>query len=88
MISAQVISFIQSNLLRDRTASIGPHDSLIELGLLDSMGLMRILQFLEAQTGVRIPGHYVTPEHFRSAAAIAEMIEQIRGEPAVAGDGA
>ena len=85
MFRSRLIRFIEDNLQGSAGGAIAPDESLIDRGLIDSIGLMRIMQFVETQTGVRIPDHYVTPDNFQSVVAIEEMVEQIRGVAGGAG---
>ena len=74
---AELIKYIQTNLLRD-SGTITPEESLIDRGIVDSIGLMQIMQFVESSAGVRIPDHMVMPENFQSVLAIEEMVEKLR----------
>ena len=74
---AGLIKFIQTNLLRD-SATIDADESLIDRGIVDSIGLMQLLQFIEANEGIRIPDDMVIPENFQSVTAIEQMVEKLR----------
>ena len=70
--------FINENLKRDAAVSLTPDTSLIDLGFVDSIGLMQILAFVENEASVRVPDHMVTPDHFESIDAIVQLVEQLR----------
>lgn len=70
--------FIVENLAPEGQAALGDNDSLIEQGLLDSMGLMQLIQFVEEQTGIRVPDDQVYGENFQSIAAIEALVERLR----------
>jgi acyl carrier protein len=74
---AGLIKFIQTNLLRD-SATIDADESLIDRGIVDSIGLMQLLQFIETNEGIRIPDDMVIPENFQSVTAIEKMVEKLR----------
>lgn len=74
---AEIIQFIQDNLLQGGE-TIGPDDSLIDLGVLDSLGLIRIMQFVEARAGVKVPDHMVTPDNFQSVTALEQLLASLR----------
>jgi acyl carrier protein len=80
MLKQDLVAFIEQNLLRGGGARIDADESLIERGLLDSMGLMRIMTFLETSTGLRIPDQQVSPDNFQSVDAIVEMVEGLRAQ--------
>ena len=77
MLRSQLIQYIQTNLLRDG-GTIDAGESLIERGLVDSIGLMQIMQFVETAAGVRIPDSMVIPDNFQSVEAIEQMVKQLR----------
>ncbi|HJU69424.1 MAG TPA: acyl carrier protein [Gemmatimonadaceae bacterium] len=72
-----LIQFIQTNLLRDQ-GTIDADESLIDRGIVDSIGLMQLMQFIETNEGIRIPDHMVIPENFQSVTAIEQMVEKLR----------
>jgi acyl carrier protein len=55
----------------DRDA-LGPNDTLV--GLLDSLGVMRVVNFCEESFGIQIPDEDILPEHFETIGAIAALI--------------
>jgi acyl carrier protein len=48
---------------------------LLEAGLLDSINLVGLVQFLEAQFGIRIADEDVGPELFETPATVAAYVE-------------
>jgi acyl carrier protein len=74
-----LLTFIRTNLLRDPNAPLTVDESLIDRGVIDSMGLIQILSFVETSTGVRVPDHMVVPDNFESVSAIVELVEKVRG---------
>lgn len=48
---------------------------IMETGLLDSMGLVRLIQFIQEKFGVAIPDDDVTPELFESPMRIAAYVQ-------------
>lgn len=72
-----LLRFVKESLLRGEQ-DVDADESLIDRGILDSIGLMQLMAFLEERTGTRIPDHYVTPENFQSIAAMEQMLDSIR----------
>jgi acyl carrier protein len=64
---------------RDLTA-LGPDDSLLAKGLLDSMAILKTVTFCEEQFGITIPDQEVLPDHFESVRAIAKLVERVRAK--------
>jgi acyl carrier protein len=59
---------------------LGPDDSLLAKGLLDSMSILKTVTFCEEQFGITIPDEDVLPDHFESVRAIAKLVERVRGK--------
>jgi acyl carrier protein len=53
---------------------------LLEQGLLDSLGLMTLVAFLEHRYKLAVPEEQITPNNFRSLAAIRGLIARLRDE--------
>jgi acyl carrier protein len=49
---------------------------LLETGLLDSINLVRLLQFIEERFAIKIPDADLGPELFESPAALAAYVER------------
>ena len=52
---------------------------LIETGVVDSLGIFRIVSFVEQEFGVDINDEELAPEHFGTIASIARLVESKRG---------
>jgi acyl carrier protein len=75
----ELIQFIQENLLEESSGeAISENDHLIRRGIVDSMGLMKIMMFIEERTGTRVPDHEVTRENFQSVTAIDALVSRLR----------
>jgi acyl carrier protein len=59
---------------------------LIENHVIDSLGLLQIVGFIETEYGITVPDEEIVPEKFATLASIAEYIEHARsrqtGQPA------
>ncbi|HHY48907.1 MAG TPA: acyl carrier protein [Alphaproteobacteria bacterium] len=55
---------------------------LMEAGIIDSFGVVRLIQFVEEQFNLRIPDSDIGPALFASAAAISAYIERHRPQAA------
>jgi acyl carrier protein len=72
--------FLVHELLYDKGLSeLSVDESLLEEGLLDSIGILRTVAFCEEQFGVSIPDAEVLPENLESVRAIAALVERCRG---------
>lgn len=72
-------SFIEENLVRDKSSGpVAPNESLMERGVLDSLGLMNLIAFIEEKTGIRIPDDEVMLENFETINAIVTTVDRTR----------
>src|SRR2546427_3094966 len=62
--------------------TIDPDAPLISSGIIDSLGLLRLISFLEEKLGVMIGDGDVVPEHFETVAKIDDFVERKRAESA------
>ncbi|MEL6190030.1 MAG: phosphopantetheine-binding protein [Myxococcota bacterium] len=67
--------FIQREILNDEAISIADDQDLLLSGLLDSLGVTRLVTHLEEQTGIEIPAGDVTLENFSSLALIRDYLQ-------------
>jgi len=70
-------AYIEENLVRDKKP-IPLDEPLLERGVLDSMGMLNLISFLEEKAGVRVPDDDVLLENFASVNAIVETVDRLR----------
>lgn len=70
-------SFIISTIIDDPNGNnnLKDTDALLESGILDSMGIMKLLSFLEEKFSVSLESGELTPENFETVKSIAGLIE-------------
>jgi acyl carrier protein len=54
--------------------TLGDDEPLIDQGIVDSLGILSLLTFLEQKFSVKITDDELTPENFATPAAMARMI--------------
>ena len=59
---------------------LGPDDSLLAKGVLDSLAILKTVTFCEEQFGIVIADEDVLPDHFESVRAIAKLVERARAK--------
>src|ERR1700685_378529 len=78
-VKTKIREFILSNLAERRgVTSVGDDDSLVETGVVDSLGIFLIVTFLEENLQVRVADDEITPENFRTLDVISKMVESKR----------
>ena len=76
--------FIWTELLATATsgpgpASLGNAEALLTSGLIDSLAVIRLVDFLERQFSIRISPQAVTLENFETLAAIDAYVARLKG---------
>jgi acyl carrier protein len=74
----RLLTYIEQDLLEGGGGTVGPADSLISRGVLDSMAVLGLVACIEEETGLRIPEAEVQLEHFESIAAMEALVERLR----------
>jgi acyl carrier protein len=77
-VTEQLHTFIAHAFPLARNRRIGIDDPLLESGIVDSLGVLQIVGFLEKEFGVALADDDLTPENFRSIADIAELVGKKR----------
>jgi acyl carrier protein len=68
-------AYITENFLYMRKdVQLGDADSLLERGVIDSMGVMELVQFLEKEFGIHVKDDDITEENLGTLAAIAKYV--------------
>jgi len=71
-------NFIFEELVQiDDITSFTEQDDLLDAGL-DSMGIMRLVLFIEEELGVSLPDEEIEPDNIQTLAAIVNWIERHR----------
>ena len=74
-ILARLRSFVEENFLYMRPGfELGDDDSLMGKGIVDSMGVMEMLEFIDAEFGVVVAETDVTEEKIGTLNAIASYV--------------
>jgi acyl carrier protein len=79
--SEQVREYVVSNFLFGDGATLQDDTSLLDSGTVDSMGVMELVMFLEAQYGLKVNPNEITPDNFDSINQIVQFITRRLPEP-------
>jgi methoxymalonate biosynthesis acyl carrier protein len=75
----KLIEFIKTDLARGKiTGNLAATDDLIESEILDSLGIMKLILFLENTYAVKISDEDLTLENFSSIMSINSLLERKR----------
>ena len=80
MIQAGLLKFVNDEILGGGT--VGPDDEVVLDGTVDSLGVARLLGFIETEFSLQVPPEDVTIENFRTIATMAGFLhQQVGAEP-------
>lgn len=77
MIEQSLLDYIGTEIAYDRDGTLSADDPLLD-GVLDSLGILRVVSFIEEQFIVKIDDDDLLPENFATVAAIAELVGRKR----------
>ncbi|MEO0526009.1 MAG: acyl carrier protein [Bacteroidota bacterium] len=70
-----IISYVNEQFPNEQNGEkIGPQDDLLGGGILDSLGMMRLIQFIENEFNIKVPAEDMTIENFMTIKTIGEYI--------------
>ena len=69
-----------------RERAIGNSDSLLDSGIIDSMGTLEVVDFLENKYGFEVLDDEMVADHFDSIQSIATYVLRKQGNPNVVSD--
>ncbi len=74
----QIRGFVLTLAEQKGIASVGDADNLTESGIVDSLAIFRVIQFLEDTFKIRIPDDEILTENFESVDSIAAFVNAKR----------
>ena len=70
----KIKEFIQTNMLsRHASRKISDTDSLVESGIIDSLGILKLITFLEEELNIPIESENLVAENFETIQAIIDF---------------
>ena len=73
--SARVHEWIVGHFPLAREIQISPADSLLESGIVDSLGTLEIVMFLEQEFGLVVEDEDMVADHFETIQSIANFVD-------------
>jgi acyl carrier protein len=79
-VSKDVLQYLKSRGFLDGKVSLEEHESLTETGVIDSIGLLQLVDYLESSYKVEIPMELITPENFDTLAGISQCVMSLKNK--------
>jgi acyl carrier protein len=74
-IERSLLEYVSSQLvLVRRSEPLEPDEDLLSAGIVDSMGVMQLVAFMEDSLGVSVDDEDIVPENFRSIRTLAALV--------------
>ncbi len=74
-IHKKIIDFLYDDSLKDEFAQLDYDDSLLELGIIDSVKMLDLIAFIEKEFAITVDDDDLFPENFDSINAIVNYIQ-------------
>ncbi len=71
----QIRIFILEHIPKARQLDVQNEDQLIETGLLDSLGILDVVSYLEEEFGITVSDEELTPDHFQSILSMTTYVQ-------------
>ncbi len=79
-VRTELRSFVEENYLYMRPdLELGDGDSFLELGVMDSLGFVELVEEVQARYGLSVGDEEITEENFGSIAALTDYVSRKRG---------
>ena len=78
----EIINKLKDFLMTESSADLGLvlrsinlDDNLFDLGIIDSMGILKVISFMEDSFGIKILDEDIVPENFQTLNHLRQMVE-------------
>jgi acyl carrier protein len=77
-IRGDILEFLKTQGFLNEKISLQDNDSLSETGVIDSITLLQLVDFLESKYKIEIPVEMITPENFDTLAGISQSVIKLQ----------
>jgi acyl carrier protein len=82
-VTRELEQFILTELVTDGgVTSLAPDDDLLELGIVDSLGIIQLVAHLEQKFGIQVSDDELVPSNFHTLRDLARFVEDKKGAQA------
>ena len=72
-----IVDYLKANSFMDSDTQLEDSDSLTQKGIIDSIGLLELMDYISEKYSIEIPEDMLTPENFDSLQRITNMITKL-----------
>jgi acyl carrier protein len=73
-----ILYFLKTQGFLNEKTDLQDNDSLSETGVIDSITLLQLVDFLESKYNIQIPVETITPENFDTLAGISHTVMKLK----------
>lgn len=77
-IEKNIVQFLTSRGFLDGKKTVKENESLTETGVIDSIGLLQLVDYLESRYKIEIPMDLITPENFDTLNGISQSVMNLK----------
>ena len=74
-VDGNIREFVRSRFPLARDSNVGDDESLLDRGIIDSLGILDLVGFLEQSFGIQVADEDLSPENFDSIAALVRFVK-------------
>ena len=71
-----LMDYIKNDIMRNRNAKLSEDEDLLSSGILDSLGILQLVAFIEKTFGIRVPDEDVVFDNFQSVSAMTAYLQK------------
>ncbi len=76
-IKNDILDYLKDSSFMDANIGLKDNDSLTQNGIMDSIGLLELMDYICEQYSIEIPEDMLTPENFDSLQGITDLIVKL-----------
>ena len=76
-IKNDIFDYLKNSNFMDNTTRLNDNDSLTQNGIIDSIGLLELVDYICEKYSIEIPEDMLTPEYFDSLQGITDLIVKL-----------
>lgn len=73
-----IMQYIKKEIMRNEKATISEQEDLLSEGILDSLGILQLVAYIDDTFGIEIPDRDVVYENFYSVDALNTYLQQYK----------
>jgi acyl carrier protein len=76
---AMITEYIKKEIVRNDKATISEDEDLLSSGVLDSLGILQLVAYIQDTFGIEVPDKDVVYENFHSIKSLDDYLKQYAG---------